>query len=221
MVAHWCGEKLKDFIEGTLGLPYEEINRVSTAGQFTGNRLKEMLDESCMAFLIMTGEDEQADGSLHARENVIHEAGLFQGRLGFERAIILLEDDCKEFSNIHGLIYIPFPKGKHAGSFRGYSQCVETRKHIRVKTNVLSRLKGSVDSLSVGFPFFYEGETNMIIQSKIKPDLLLPDMTFLTMTINQPVTETYKNYKVLCPTILFAEIYNDASGAEKRLGKHL
>ena len=57
----------------------------------------------------------------------------------------------------------------------------------------------------------------MIIQGETKPDLLLPDMTFLTMTINQPVTETYKNYKVLCPTILFAEIYNDASGAKKRL----
>ena len=109
--------ELKDFIEGTLGLPYEEFNRISTAGQFTGNRLKEMLDESCMAFLIMTGEDEQTDGSLHARENVIHEAGLFQGRLGFERAIILLENGCKGFSNIHGLIHIPFPKGNIEATF--------------------------------------------------------------------------------------------------------
>ena len=108
---------LKDFIEGTLGLPYEEFNRVPTAGQFTGNRLKEMLDESCMAFLIMTGEDEQADGSLHARENVIHEAGLFQGRLGFEKAIILLEEGCTDFSNIHGLIHIPFPKGNIEAAF--------------------------------------------------------------------------------------------------------
>ena len=57
----------------------------------------------------------------------------------------------------------------------------------------------------------------MIIQSNRKPDLLLPDMTFLTMTINQPVTEIYQNYKVLCPTILFAEIYNDVKGANKRL----
>ena len=109
--------ELKDFIEGTLELEYEEFNRVSTAGHFTGNRLKEMLDESCMAFLIMTGEDEQTDGSLHARENVIHEVGLFQGRLGFKRAIILLEEGCKDFSNIHGLIYIPFPKGKIGAAF--------------------------------------------------------------------------------------------------------
>ena len=57
----------------------------------------------------------------------------------------------------------------------------------------------------------------MIIQSSQKPDLLLPDMTFWTMTINQPVTEVYKSNKVLCPTILFAEIYNHVKGANKRL----
>ena len=57
----------------------------------------------------------------------------------------------------------------------------------------------------------------MIIQGRRKTDVLLPDMTFLTMTINQPVTETYKSYKVLCPTVLFAEIYNDVKGANKRL----
>ena len=103
--------ELKDFIEDTLKLPTEEFNRISPAGKATSDRLKEMLEESCMAFLIMTGEDEQADGSLHARENVIHEAGLFQGKIGFERAIILLEKDCQEFSNIHGLGQIRFPKG--------------------------------------------------------------------------------------------------------------
>ena len=108
---------LKDFIKDTLKLPYEEFNRVSAAGEFTGDRLKKMLEESCMAFLIMTGEDEQADGSLRARENVIHEVGLFQGRLGFKRAIILLEKGCKDFSNIHGLIHIPFPKGKIETTF--------------------------------------------------------------------------------------------------------
>ena len=57
----------------------------------------------------------------------------------------------------------------------------------------------------------------MIIQSHEKPDLLLPDMTFLTMTINQPTTKIYKHYKVLCPPILYAEIYNDTQGANKRL----
>jgi Predicted nucleotide-binding protein containing TIR-like domain len=48
----------------------------------------------------MTAEDEKPYGKLRARLNVIHEAGLFQGRLGFNKAIVLLEDGCEEFSNI-------------------------------------------------------------------------------------------------------------------------
>ena len=103
--------ELKDFIEDTLGLDCVEFNSVSPAGKSTVDRLKEMLEESCMAFLIMTGEDEQPDGKLRARSNVIHEVGLFQGKLGFERAIILLEEGCEDFSNIHGITHIPFPKG--------------------------------------------------------------------------------------------------------------
>jgi predicted nucleotide-binding protein len=42
---------------------------------------------------------------------VIHEVGLFHGRLGFEKAIVLLEDCCDEFSNIAGLGQIRFPAG--------------------------------------------------------------------------------------------------------------
>ena len=49
----------------------------------------------------MTGETEDIDGNLHARDNVIHETGLFQGRLGFRKAIVLLEDCVAEFSNFH------------------------------------------------------------------------------------------------------------------------
>ena len=46
-----------------------------------------------------------------ARQNVVHEIGLFQGRHGWERAIVLLEDGCEEFSNLHGITQIRFPKG--------------------------------------------------------------------------------------------------------------
>ena len=46
----------------------------------------------------------------------------------------------------------------------------------------------------------------MIIQSKTKPELLFPDMSFWVMTTDQTFTEISKKYKVLCPTILYSEI---------------
>jgi predicted nucleotide-binding protein len=102
---------LKEFLQDRLGLAWDEFNRESAAGLSTKERLEAMLDDACFALLVMTAEDEHHDGSKHARENVIHEAGLFQGRLGFERAIILLEEGCSEFGNVFGLTQIRFPKG--------------------------------------------------------------------------------------------------------------
>jgi predicted nucleotide-binding protein len=59
----------------------------------------------------MTGEDEDADGKLNARPNVVHEIGLFQGRLGFNKAIVLLENGTEESSNINGIQQLRFSKG--------------------------------------------------------------------------------------------------------------
>ena len=73
----------------------------------------------------MTAEDELADGSTQARMNVIHEVGLFQGRLGFTKAIVLLEDGCQEFSNIQGLGQIRFPKDNIAAKFEEIRQVLE------------------------------------------------------------------------------------------------
>lgn len=88
-------------------------------------RLSEMLDAAGVALLVMTGEDEQADGVLRARLNVVHEAGLFQGRLGFTKAIILIEEGCEGFSNIEGLGQIRFPRGNIKAAFDEIRQVLE------------------------------------------------------------------------------------------------
>jgi predicted nucleotide-binding protein len=106
-------------------LSVEEFNSVAVPGMTTASRLEEMLDSAAFAFLIMTAEDDQPDGKLRARENVVHEAGLFQGRLGFERAIILLEGGCEKFSNIHGLNEIRFPKNKISSECENIRQVLE------------------------------------------------------------------------------------------------
>jgi len=95
------------------------------AGITNITRLSEMLDTSAFALLVMTGEDEQSDGKIRARMNVIHEAGLFKGKLGFSRAVIILEEGCEEFSNIAGLGQIRFPKNNIKAVFEEVRQVLE------------------------------------------------------------------------------------------------
>jgi predicted nucleotide-binding protein len=103
---------LREFLENKLHLPHDEFKRIATAGMTNVERLDQMLRDSVFAFIVLTAEDEQKDGKVRARQNVVHEVGLFQGRHGFKRAIVLLEEGCDEFSNIQGLTQIRFPKGK-------------------------------------------------------------------------------------------------------------
>lgn len=79
--------------------------------------LEKMLNDSSIAFLVLTGEDITNYGEAYARQNVVHELGLFQGRLGFNRAIALLEDGVVEFSNIYGINQIRFSKGNIRETF--------------------------------------------------------------------------------------------------------
>ena len=126
---------LKDFLQDRLGLEWDEFNREPTAGLSTKERLEKMLKQASFAFLVMTAEDERADGSKVARASVIHEVGLFQGRLGFERAIVLLEQGCEEFSNIVGTTQIRFPPGAIASTF-------EEIRRVLEREGVLPRTSG-------------------------------------------------------------------------------
>jgi predicted nucleotide-binding protein len=117
--------EFKDFIHERLWLPYDEFNRDAVAGHHTVARLEEMLAQAAFAFLIMTAEEEHADSKVYARPNVIHETGLFQGHLGFTRAIVMLEEGCEEYSNIHGLVQIRFPPGDIAAKFEEVRRVLE------------------------------------------------------------------------------------------------
>ena len=103
---------LKDHLHEKYNYDVNAYEIGSRAGHTIRDILEEMLKGSSFALLVMTGEDETKDG-----KNVVHEAGLFQGRLGFSRAIILLEEGTEEFSNIHGLQQIRFSEGKIVETF--------------------------------------------------------------------------------------------------------
>jgi predicted nucleotide-binding protein len=108
---------VKDHLHDKHGFNVTAYETAPRAGLHISDILEEMEDEASFAILVMTAEDEDADGKMHARENVIHETGLFQGRLGTRRAIVLLEQSCGTFSNLAGVQYIPFSKGNIRETF--------------------------------------------------------------------------------------------------------
>lgn len=96
------------FLSEELGLQTEKFESSSRTGEHVVDVLQQMLDKATFAVLILTAEDETNDGKTRARQNVVHEAGLFQGRLGFKRAVILRQQGLEDFSNVDGLQYIAF-----------------------------------------------------------------------------------------------------------------
>lgn len=110
-VGHGRSEVWKDLrahLQDQQGYEVEAYETGSRAGHTIRDVLDSMLDKSSFAVLVMTAEDVQPDGTVRARQNVVHEAGLFQGRLGFARVAILLEEGVETFSNVDGVQYIPF-----------------------------------------------------------------------------------------------------------------
>ncbi len=79
---------LKGHLQDKHGIKVEAYESGARAGHTIRDILEDMVSKSSFAILVLTGEDEQKDGLLRARQNVIHEVGLFHGRLGFARAIL-------------------------------------------------------------------------------------------------------------------------------------
>jgi predicted nucleotide-binding protein len=119
--------RLHLYLQNELGLGVVNFESESRTGDSVVSILTKMLAEANFAILILTADDETATGSMRARQNVIHEVGLFQSRLGFNRAILLKQEGVEDFTNVAGLQYIPFSDNKIEQSFMS---CVE---HLREK----------------------------------------------------------------------------------------
>ncbi len=102
---------LKDHLQDKHEFKIEAYETGARAGHTIRDILEDMAKKSTFALLVLTAEDEQIDGTLRARENVVHECGLFQGKLGFSRAIMLVEEGVEPFSNVAGIQFIRFSKG--------------------------------------------------------------------------------------------------------------
>jgi predicted nucleotide-binding protein len=109
--------RVEQFLEKELGMEtvnYESESRVSES---IISVLEEMLNQASFAVLVLTAEDATGNGGKRARQNVIHEAGLFQGRLGFKKVVLLKQDGLEDFSNVDGLQHISFSGDEISDTF--------------------------------------------------------------------------------------------------------
>jgi len=102
---------LKDHLVHQQGLTVQAYETGARAGHSIRDILESMLNSSAFAILVFAAEDDMADESRRARQNVVHELGLFQGRLGWHRALLLVETGTDLFSNIEGVQQIQYSKG--------------------------------------------------------------------------------------------------------------
>lgn len=99
---------LKDALQDHHGYDVETFESRPRAGYTIPDVIEGMARGNALALMVLTAEDEQLDGSTRARENVVHEVGYFQGKLGSKRAILLMQEGVNEFSNIHGIVHVPY-----------------------------------------------------------------------------------------------------------------
>ena len=113
--ADW--REVQTYIEKDISLDTLELAQEANQGRTILGKLWDESEKCNCAVIVMTGDDLDSDGQARARENVIHEIGFFQGRYGLDRIVLLHEDGVNIPSNIHGVVYTPFPKGLVSASF--------------------------------------------------------------------------------------------------------
>lgn len=108
--------------EGYSNIAFETESRT---GEHIIDILKGFLNKATFAIIVMTAEDETAAGTTRPRQNVVHEIGLFQGRLGFEKVAILKQNGTEPFTNNDGLQHIPFSDNQIDQTFHRLSKALE------------------------------------------------------------------------------------------------
>lgn len=102
--------KIQAYIEKDLSIQTLELAQEPNLGRTVLQKLNEEAEKCSIAVIVMTGDDMTVDGEMRTRENVMHEIGFFQGKYGLSNVVLLHEAGVNIPSNIHGLVYIGFPK---------------------------------------------------------------------------------------------------------------
>ncbi|MCW2900188.1 MAG: ribokinase [Streptosporangiaceae bacterium] len=99
---------VKFFIEELFDLPVFSFESDVWYSRQVTEALSDYLGRCSFAVCVLTAEDLTDEGHWTARQNVVHELGLFEGKYGSERVMLLIEEGC-EFDQGNTLNGIRFP----------------------------------------------------------------------------------------------------------------
>ena len=108
--------KVQSYLEKDLHLSTLELAQEANLGRTILQKLNEEANRCGYAVIVMTGDDVSGN-QIRARENVLHEIGFLQGKYGLQNIVLLHEEGVNIPSNIHGLVYIPFPQNTVEATF--------------------------------------------------------------------------------------------------------
>lgn len=100
--------KISKFVTESLNQKISVFEEQSKVGLTLMENLEHILLGCSKAIIIMTKEDEQKDGKMRARQNVIHELGFCQEKYGRDNVLALVEEGIELPSNFKGTLYKEF-----------------------------------------------------------------------------------------------------------------
>jgi hypothetical protein len=103
---------VRRFIEKDCGLPVYELTSADIAGSGFTELLGVQAPRCGFAICLLGKTERMADGHARPDQNVVYQAGFFQGKYGFGRVALLSEEGCEGFSNMAGIVHLDFPQGQ-------------------------------------------------------------------------------------------------------------
>jgi len=174
-------------------------------GKSAYESLSKMINLYDYAILIATPDDTVVSRTIkfdNPRDNVIFEMGLYSGRLGRSRAILLREDGTKYLTDLSGITMPEYPKQSSPDFSTGLvARCDEIKKHIK-KTESQFNLS-LLPSTAIAHGYFHNFVEKAVTQ-------LLKD-GFIELSDKSKVEFTNLIFTVIIPSDLSADMFEQVN----------
>ncbi|MCK9874545.1 PfkB family carbohydrate kinase [Frankia sp. Ag45/Mut15] len=123
---------VKEYLEREFAAPVHSFESGVWGSSQVSSVLEKYLNLCGTAICVLTTEDLVEHGRGFARQNVVHEVGLFQGRYGQDRVIILVEEGCRFLPDIGATPPLVFPRNSIKKTFWSLREEL-LRKGVRIR----------------------------------------------------------------------------------------